>query len=168
MVRYLPVSIELGSDSSIRVSPYETYLDIVGGPSSEKLDCWHFSWLFDIVGPSSFTGFWHIILDPSFSENKNYLDEQIWCQSFVIQILDLGWVQHNADSVAHSLWWQVLWELSADDTGVTMGSKNQSKWLVGEFTNQNRPIRTHRVILPQTAVVVLASPPGVFDLFNFL
>jgi hypothetical protein len=32
-------------------------LDIVGGPSTEKLAGWHFSWLFDIVGPGSFTGF---------------------------------------------------------------------------------------------------------------
>lgn len=39
--------------------------------------------------------------------------------------LDVGWVEHNADAVAHSLWWQVGGELCADDARVTMGARQR-------------------------------------------
>ena len=41
----------------------------------------------------------------------------------LIESLDAGWVQHNTDAMSHSLWWQVLGELCADDAGVTMGTE---------------------------------------------
>ena len=78
------------------------------------------------------------------------------------QNLDLRWVQHDADAMAHCLWWQIGGELGADDTRVTVRAVNESHYY------RILKMHTYRVILPQTAVVRLASPPGVRDLFNFL
>merc|ERR1712189_19587 len=55
----------------------------------------------------------------------------------LIESLDAGWLQHNTDAVSHSLWWQVLGELCADDAGVTMGTSDlapDSNSLVGGAT----------------------------------
>lgn len=38
--------------------------------------------------------------------------------------LDVGWVQHNSDGSTESLSWQVLFEVSSNETVVTVSSGN--------------------------------------------
>lgn len=38
--------------------------------------------------------------------------------------LDVGWVEHDSNRSTEGLWWEVLLEVSTDDTRVTVGSGN--------------------------------------------
>ena len=63
------------------------------------------------------------IFYPSFSKSKNH-EKIIITQCVMSQRLDLWWVEHNADAMAHGLWWQVGGELCTDNARVTMGARS--------------------------------------------